>query len=310
MIYSLSNNFPKSMFITWEIMNTCNYKCSYCSPELYGGTAPMPDYNNALSFFNRLDEENTNKKILSLSGGEPTLWPKLPIFLKELSDSYSIEIVTNGSRTIRWWGDLFNQIDKIDRISLSVHLEFAKKEHILKVCQEIHNKCTLTVMILFDLKFIETAIDLATDLKDLNLNLSMRLKPIIAKDKQFGKSEYSDVQRDIIKGLEYNNAISLRKIEAPASFIVNGESKTIYWANNLIAENKHTFKGMFCEAGNKRLYIDYKGTIFGATCETAKLNPLGNINDNTFIKINGMICNSDFCPCVPDIRIPKFKVNV
>jgi MoaA/NifB/PqqE/SkfB family radical SAM enzyme len=308
---SISNNFPDSMFITWEIMNTCNYRCSYCSPELHSGKGAMPSYETALDFFKYIDTNvNFNQKLLSLTGGEPTLWPKLSEFLSNLPKTYMVEIVTNGSRTIRWWKELFEKNKNIDRISLSVHLEFADKDHIIEVCKTIHNECILTVMILFNIDFLEKATDIAESLKELNLNVSMRFKPIVLKQQQRSNSNYLDQHREVIKSLNYNKSKSKKKLPVASDFIVNGEVKTIHWANDLIAANEHSFVGMFCEAGKKRLYIDHTGKIYGATCLTARKNVIGSIDN--YLKVvwpNGLICDSNLCPCIPDIRIPKWRIN-
>lgn len=304
----ISNNHPESMFVTWEIMNTCNYSCSYCSPELYDGTSPMPEYTDALDFFKFVDNNiNNGPKLLSLSGGEPTLWPKLVDFVSKLPDNYYVELVTNGSRTIRWWHSLFEKTNRIYRVSLSTHLEFCDKEHIINLCNEIHEKCVLSVMILFDINYLDKAVDIAQSLKQLNLNLNCRFKPITYKNiSKHNTLEYNKKHKELIKKYNWNNIYKFTNAPIPTKFVVDGQLKEIDWATQLMSSNQHIFTGMFCEAGSKRLYIDHKGNIFGATCKTARNNMLGNIHSKEIKIINGLICDSKFCPCVPDIRIPKY----
>lgn len=311
-IKTLSGDVPDLMYISWEVMNTCNYACSYCSPSLHRGDNPMPDYTDSLEFFKYIDENIYNgPKMLSMVGGEPTLWPKLFDFLEKLSANYHTEITTNGSRTIRWWKMLTERNTRLNRVNISVHLEYADKEHILNVCKIIEEYFQVTVMIMFDLDYINKAIDIAEALKDSNLKISCRFKPIVlkkTKSNQKYSSNYLDEHREIIKKYNFNNCKRIN-IKLPSGYIVNGIYKPLSWGQQLISSNQHSFTGMFCEAGVKRLHIDFRGNVYPATCTTGYNNLLGKIKDKKIEKITGLICQSKFCACVPDTRIPKWKIE-
>ena len=51
-MHSIFPDHPDGMNIEWVVSNVCNYKCSYCREDLYGGSSGQPDYKKALEFFN------------------------------------------------------------------------------------------------------------------------------------------------------------------------------------------------------------------------------------------------------------------
>ena len=129
----LTNDRPDSMHAEWVISNVCNYTCNYCDPKLYGGSSGWPDLQKSLDFWQYIHTDvNPNAKMLTLSGGEPTIWPKLSEFFNRLDPSYKKAIVTNGSRTLRWWRKFIDNT-QMTQIAISVHLEFADVNHIKEV---------------------------------------------------------------------------------------------------------------------------------------------------------------------------------
>ena len=62
---------------------------------------------------------NSNDKMLTLTGGEPTLWPNLIEFLQGINKSYEIAIVSNGSRSLKYWDRLINSVN-LTQISMGV----------------------------------------------------------------------------------------------------------------------------------------------------------------------------------------------
>lgn len=312
MINTLTNDVPELMFISWEVMNTCNYSCSYCSPALHRGDRAMPTYDDALEFFKYIDKEiHSGPKMLSLTGGEPTLWPKLNEFLEKLPESYYTEITTNGSRTVRWWNTLVKKATRLDRINISVHLEYADKDHILEVCKILQDYVNVHVMIIFDLTYTDKAVSIAKALKEENLRISLRFKPIVYKKTDTNKkytSQYTEEQKVLITSYNFNNSRP-SKINVPKGFVANGVFKPLNWAQDLISSNQHSFTGMFCQGGLKRLHIDFRGNVFPATCTTGYNNILGRIRDRKIKSIDGIICESLYCSCVPDIRIPKWRLK-
>lgn len=307
-ITEISNDRPETMHIEWVPSNVCNYACSYCIPSLHDGSSGWPDLDKSLAFFNSIHNEvNPNNKMLTISGGEPTLWPKLTEFLNSLNSSYFTALVTNGSRTVRWWEDFIESCQNIHRVSISIHLKYADVDHIINVCKTIHKKVRTTVMVMYDLDFEDKCYEFLEELQKHNLEISLTVKPLALRAESNPSIDYDEKARLLIKNFKYEK-MKLPSLPIATHLLINGEPKHFFHTSSMISKKENTFEGWFCEAGTKRLVIWHDGSVFGAQCSTARNQPLGNINDLQITKINGLICKTPYCDCAPDIRIPKRKI--
>tara|TARA_B110000858_G_scaffold81166_1_gene94098 strand:+ start:248 stop:721 length:474 start_codon:yes stop_codon:yes gene_type:complete len=129
--------------ITYFPTDICNFDCTYCFP----GSHPSKyryrkDTDFVIENFKKLFafyklKFNKSKIYFEIAGGgEPTLWPDLLKFCKEIKKvpDLSIALVCNGSRTLRWWNTI---IPYIDEVMLSYHNEFTKTEHYINVADLI-----------------------------------------------------------------------------------------------------------------------------------------------------------------------------
>lgn len=298
--------------IEWVVSNVCNYTCEYCNPDLYGGSSKWPDVNKAVEFFNYVHENvNSGPKLLNLTGGEPTLWPKLFEFLNRLDNSYYTQITTNGSRTIRWWKNLISNYNNLAKVCISTHLEFANIDHIVNVAKLIHKHTQLTILILASKENFSLVRPYRDRLVSENLEVSILVKPIRRVENSGQAEDYTQEQLNDIKSLNYSSQKIPNPKGIPAHLIVNGEHKNYKFALELIAKNQHSFKGWKCSLGKTRLVIWHDGQVYAAQCSTANKRPLGNLKTGKLNYIpEDVICETEYCSCAPDIRIPKWKENV
>ena len=296
------------MNIEWVVSNVCNYSCSYCVEDLYGGSSGQPDHEKALKFFDYLHKEIVSgPKLLNLTGGEPTVWPKLIPFIKGLDKSYFTQLTTNGSRTVKWWSRLLDNYDNLARVAISTHLEFAKIEHILQVSKLLHDKTSLTILLLADRKNFHLVKKYAPMFKDINC--SVYVKPIRGLDGL--AQDYTDEEQDFIKNFKQTqkNGSDLKGI--PTHLVIDGVPKSYSYGLELISKNLHSFKGWKCSLGKSRLVIWHDGSISLAQCGTAKRMKIGTIwDENIQIPTEPVTCDTDYCTCLPDIRIPKWRADV
>tara|TARA_B110000305_G_scaffold233967_1_gene291283 strand:- start:2539 stop:3471 length:933 start_codon:yes stop_codon:yes gene_type:complete len=298
---------PNGMVIEWVVSNVCNYSCSYCQEDLYGGSSGQPDYYKALDFFNYLHKEvQPGPKLLNLTGGEPTVWPKLIPFLNELDKSYYTQLTTNGSRTLKWWSKLLDNYDNLARVAISTHLEFASLEHIFNVGKLLHKRTNLTLQLLADQKNFHLIQDYADKFKELEC--SIFVKPIRGLDGL--AQEYTDEQKQFIKTFKHNTS-KINKVQGiPTHLIVDGKKKHYSYVLELVSQNKTNFKGWKCALGKTRVVIWHNGDISLAQCSTAKSMNIGNIYDESYhIPNEPVVCNTNYCTCPSDIRIPKWRDN-
>lgn len=299
------------MQIEWVLNNVCNYECSYCTPALYGGSSGQPNYENSLNFFDYIHNNvNSGPKLLSLTGGEPTLWPKLIEFSQQLNPNYFLQITTNASRTLRWWNNFSEKCTNLAGVVLSIHLEYADLTHIIEVCKIVQDQSITTVLILAPPDKFELAKSFAETLVDNELKVSIMIKPI--RDRNGKSLDYTTEQQEYIENFKYSKHRHVPLPGIPTSVYIDGVKKDFKYLAEILSKNKHVFTGWKCNLGINRLTIWYDGSVRGAQCSTAYNNPYGNINDLKNLKIpkEATTCETKFCSCLPDIRIPKWKENV
>lgn len=309
----LTNDRPDSMHAEWVLSNVCNYTCNYCDPKLYGGSSGWPDLEKSLDFWQYIHTDvNPNAKMLTLSGGEPTIWPKLSEFFNRLDPSYKKAIVTNGSRTLRWWRKFIDNTP-LTQIAISVHLEYADVDHIKEVIRIIGPHCRVTVLMMLDENSVKKGRHFAEILSNEDLYCKIVVKPITRRWN--GNNEactYDNEVLDWIKTFDYDKNSPAVKDETrttAVNILIDGEEKPVFYMYEMISKNMHKFRGWKCYAGTHRLVVWHDGNVYGAQCTTAKRNKLGNIaNGKLDKKIEPLICDTEFCACVPDIRIPKEAV--
>lgn len=309
---SVATNNPNGMDIEWQLSNHCNYSCNYCSPELYGNTSGWPDPDSAIKFFADVHKHiNPHDKMITFTGGEPTLWPKLFYFLENIQN-YEIGIVSNGSRTLRWWEKL-NKLNKVTHLTISVHLEYADVDHIGKVIEIMSEHTGVAVLILLSPEDPQKAINFVERLRDKDLTCRIFLKAVAHRwDGDNTPYEYTQDVLDYVDNWYYwkknSNAV---KSKLGYDWVIDGKPAEVGTGHKLVIQRKNTFKGWHCNIIRNRLNIRINGDVFGASCKTAGKYCIGNIN--TGLQLDAIpnlpiVCENDFCPCVPDIKIPKEKV--
>jgi MoaA/NifB/PqqE/SkfB family radical SAM enzyme len=302
---SISNNYPESMHIEWVLNNVCNYKCNYCHDDLNDGSSKHPDLESSIKFFDSIHNViNSNGKLLTLSGGEPTLWPNLTKFLNRLDSSYYTAMTTNGSRSVRWWREFITECKQIHRVIISIHLQYVDIEHIIEVCRVIQDRTSVMILIMYDKNYVDKFNLILEQLKNSDLLVSMMIKPIVHRQNHNEPREYNEKDLELIKNFSYNRSKHV-KIPVASKIMIDGRLHPPSYGNYMIGAQLNRFRGWFCEAGLKRLVIWHDGSVYPANCATARKFPLGNINDMNIKKINGIICEDEYCGCWPDIRIPK-----
>lgn len=303
--------------IRWDPNNVCNFKCRYCFPGSNTGEFQSPvDLDLVLNNFSHLIDQVGRKKIkLTIGGGEPTLWKNLGIFVKRIKEKHNIyvSLITNGSRSIRWWEEYGHYIDDVH---ISFHLQDANIDHTIEVADIMYSKGKkTTVKVLLDpLRW-----DDAVKSVDIMKNKS-KFPWFITVAKLVGNYTYTEEQakyfsNDIkrmpnlvwfLKNIKliYNGLI--RKYESVAEF-QNGKlkkSRTYEYINS----NQINFKGWKCNIGVESVYISPSGYIGGACGQRLSGNIL-NASFKNELKLGPVICEQAQCPCVPETHISKITFS-
>ena len=313
----------KMLDIRWDPSNVCNFKCRYCEPINHNGIFKSPNDLDLIvdNFSHILDQYknklNKEKFRLTMAGGEPTLWKDLSTFISKIKDKNDVyvSIVSNGSRTLRWW---IKNGHLIDNLTLSLHVKEADISHSIAVADLMHGLgVKTTVKVMMDPLDWDNCVNAVETMKTKS---NKRWFIIVAKI--IGFEEYTTEQLDYLKdSLKRMPSISwfwknrklmldglMTKYESVATF--DNLSKINATSFMYVNENLNYFKGWKCNLGIENIYISYSGELQGS-CSQKLYNGNMNILDRDFIKnfnldINPVNCEQLRCECIPETHITKF----
>ena len=304
-----------------DFSNVCNYNCWYCFPESNTGTHPWPDVDvikenivTLVNFYNKSDL--INKVELHLLGGEPTLWKdlgKFVTYVKENADC-AIKILTNGSRTLRWWEKYESYFEAIH---ITVHNPQVDLEHIEKLTTLLIEKESLfEVKVLMDFKNWDKCVSIVERLSNFNEDFLLIVAPIHINGESFYTEDQTAYFDEIIRKKPSPNMIEQwmkqpqRKYSVVASDNVEHSIHSDGW---LSLNGLNNFKGWQCNLGINYLYISRDGIISG-TCKQKLFGLDGyyNIKDPEFKnkfspELKPVICQQTTCMCAGEAVLPKCK---
>lgn len=319
--------------ITWNPNNVCNFKCRYCFPESNWGDYKSPtDLGLILKNFDHFLTEYKNKLgktdiNLKIAGGEPTLWKDLGTFILEIKKKHNlyITLISNGSRTLRWWekhGHL------IDNITLSYHVSETNIDHHISVADIMSRlgKKTTVIVLMDPLKWDECVNAISYMRKHSNYPWFIQTTEVIEPERiTTGKTnqKYTEEQKkfmrwefkkipNILWFLRNYKLILSNKIRVYESIaeLDNGrvvKSRPQTYINN----NWNSFKGWSCDLGSDTVVINWTGEITGSCRHKLYgLDYYYNILDEEFVnKFNldfkPIICQNSKCYCTPEMHISK-----
>ena len=316
----------KILDIRWDPSNTCNFKCRYCDPINHNGTFKSPtDVNLIVDNFSYMLDQYKSKlhkeKIrLTIAGGEPTLWKDLGVFVSKIKDRNDVylSVVSNGSRTLRWWtqnGHL------IDNLTMTLHINEADIAHSIAVADIMYELgCKTTVKVMMDPLEWHKCVNAVETMKQQS-----NKKWFILVAKVIGFEDYTTEQLDYLKdSLKRMPPISwfwknrslvlnglIKKYESVATF--DDLSKTNATSFMYINNDLNYFNGWSCNLGLENIYIGYSGELKGS-CSQQLYNGNMNILDKDFVKkfnldITPVTCTQQSCNCAPENHISKFSFS-
>jgi len=307
----IMSNVPNAITVSWALTSNCNYACWYCHPTFHDNKNGFPDYKKAIKFVKTLKEQHPSLIFIELVGGEPSLWPKLIDFCKEVSalDNIVLQIGTNLSRTTRYWQHFAEQnLENNVLFEVSHHSKLSDDELFFENLKILSQKHYVNVSFMLDVEYCEKSINLYNKIIKENLNISGRFKPLRSidghNDGQFAQ-QYREYHYDIIKNLKLNNSNDVNVPELPEKvFYLNNGNKVSVDLPSLIVDKKNSYLGWKCAAGSKRFVIESNGNIM--PCGFVHQS-LGNINQGNFQMLDDYItCSINYCNCLYDVNTHKF----
>lgn len=331
-----SNKSSNVLEIAWDPSNVCNFKCRYCFYGSNHATHRNPDdidliVDNFRHLMDHYKKIGKDKFHFFIAGGEPTLWKDLGVFIKKIKMYHNvyISIITNGSRTLRWWREYAHAIDDAH---ITHHIDQGDVEHIIKVADILHehgSKTTVKVLMdpakwdqgISDIKFMKKYskhpwfIMTAQVLEPEQINSNS-----LINDVSYTEDQLKFIKKELkrIPGLKWfwkNRHLlkeHIRLWESRAYLDNNTRIKS--QSGTYFSKGWNNFKGWSCSIGVERVYVHWTGNITGS-CQSKLfgLNFYYNILDRKFKEkfnpnITTTICPNSGCWCMPETHVSKEKI--
>jgi MoaA/NifB/PqqE/SkfB family radical SAM enzyme len=271
----------------WLIHYKCNYRCPYC---FFAGYWSDVEKRNAylpndkwVCAWKRLGERCKNIQI-TITGGEPTIYPDFANLLIRLTGFASIAFDTNLSLDFDQLRLINDNVDKKKLfMGLSFHPLFANKADFLKKVEYLRDN---GFHIRVHYVTYPEQLGGLKDFQEIITSMGVNFAPLpfrgIYKDKVY-PSSFNDTDKAAITNIA-------GKLETP---------KEVRWVNDLVTQVKSL--GKKCNAGRYYCRVDSDGTAY--VCAKAAMKNkdryvLGNIFEDTF-KLNDepVTCEQETCPC-------------
>lgn len=325
--------------VQWNPNNVCNFSCRYCYPGAHDGDHKSPsDLDLVVKNFNHfLNEYKTQlgktKIHLKIAGGEPTLWKDLEKFIQAVKSQHDVYItlISNGSRTLRWWKQYGHLIDNV---TLSYHVAQANLEHHIDVADTMFalgKKVTVSVLMdpncwdqaVSDIEYMKLYskhkwfIQAAEVIEPEHITLN-NIKVITNEERRYTLAQKKFMKWGLkrIPGFFWfvRNIRTVKNIWESRAVLNDGstiKAKPQTYINN----NWNNFRGWQCNLGIDHVNIHWDGTIIGSCGQTLYgLSSSFNILDEQFVEkfkptFKPVVCEINNCFCQPETHISKFRLS-
>jgi hypothetical protein len=243
---------------------------------------------------------------LQFTGGEPTMHPRIIDLLKEASQrGFSVSLISNGSRTIRFWSKIR---DYLDSVILTYHNEFSELSHFVGVAKILADHMNVHINVTMHPDRFDRTLNEAETLRTALPNATITLKPLRLG---FGTElyEYTPEQLRILSdGIPLKARSSGPTPRSPMVATTQSGDFVTMRANDFILRNINHWQGYRCNIGLESLRVKGSGDILRAVCGVGgKIGQLGHI---VSLPDSAIYCTKETCSCVADILTTKIKTLV
>jgi len=314
--------------VEWMISKRCNFNCSYCTEFIHDNFSKFPSLDIMKQTIDKLLSITDKTIYLDITGGEPTLCKHLIEFCQYVKSFPQIKytsITTNGSRSFKYYKEL---IQFVDHITISYHVEYAKKERVPETIKKLsvdYNKKINVHMMMLPTAFNQL-IPLIEELRNLDITVIVRrIRPAFDKnDLEKGIVRWTKPYEDTIPtfiftddgNVDWKNDNGYYSEEEedylkqiPVSFdkdttVYTYDSKFDVNKNEILMNKENFFKNWICWSGINSLKIQSDGEVYNAAC---RVKNLGNIYTDFAVSKSPVICTKQACICAADIPTTKIK---
>jgi hypothetical protein len=304
--------------LSWMIHGQCNYRCSYCHKNNWGGSSRRLEFNHAISFLERFLEHYKDRRIVvSFSGGEPTLWPHFAELVQWLHlRGISMGLTSNGSRGPSYFKKL---APLLSWINLSYHPEFSHEQRFMETVIGASFFCDVRVRLMMPVerRLWDRSISFGEKLKSAlgyGSLITIEYAPI---SEEFSglharPSAYETDQKARFEEPTFVTGLDRKFTESPSIENVDGgvvgPPKDIFRldVNGLLALGQTNFMGWKCEVGLEQIFIDSEGSVLRAGCRVG--GTIGHItNAKMEFPTKAVLCPKTYCYCGTDVIATKLS---
>ena len=197
-----SENYRVFTF-SWELIDICQYNCSYCSAMHFNISMfkEHPEWRDAWRHVLKMLSLKTIKSpfAIEILGGEPTLHPDIHDIVKgacAIENNRRVELVTNFAKSLSFFEEFDIKENKKLSIEISYHPEYCTDKWIQKiidfsVCK--HLNISPNINLPDEKKWWPQTKELLDTLKDNNINIGLNfLQEVPSGPQGSWKPEYTD----------------------------------------------------------------------------------------------------------------------
>lgn len=310
---------PPHRLIEWKLHDKCNYDCSFCGDENKLGVRGWFDLEKNKAIVDRItDMCGDTPYWIQLTGGEPTLYPKLVELMSYMKQKGAyVSLISNGSRTIRWWKTL-RDAKAVDFLYITYHSQQADYHHITEVLNLFHNEAVFTIT---TATYTKDTIALCLDGVDYISEhtgtwITMNAMDLI--DYYIDSETITEEQFERVK--KFNGVpskLSSTKIwsTVPSEYLGIKNISTVTYSDGSVEEknpvlmmklNENRFEGWNCEAGMHTIKIE-DDFIYRGGC---RRDPIPFSLENIKFYDKSFKCDVLDCFCYTDMVSTKTKTDV
>ncbi|MEL7341306.1 MAG: hypothetical protein AAGM67_12560, partial [Bacteroidota bacterium] len=208
-------------------------------------------------------------------------------------------LISNGSRTLRFWESFSSYFDKIH---LTFHQEFADITHFEEVIKLASRSARVHVNFTMIPDLFDEILSTADSIADLD-NTTITLKPLRIG---FGEKlyPYDRDQLSIMKSFSNRGILKESLDRRGLMMTIDPDGKKILKRpSGFLIDRDNRWKGWVCHIGLQSLIVKPNGDIFRGVCRVG--GKLGNIRENYSLPAAPVVCSKEFCACPSDIMIKK-----
>lgn len=303
--------------IEWILHNVCNYDCSYCGDENKIGDRKWKPLSTYKMYVDKLIKASGPNVWFFITGGEPTLYPNFVELMSYIkSKGAYIGLVTNGSRTLRWWEEC-KQANVIDSLYLSYHTEKTNDyEHIANVLNLFHatttkTNCFITYThetmdrVLNSVNFLKENTASKIEIKYMNISAYDLYSKLTPEQIEFVSNTYygtkpNKVESNIPLIHQHENSI---RISYDDGSIIDFKG-----SQDLIKKDQNHFLGWYCNINNDALTVNVNLCSRGQTTGCKLSNIVADLDVDDVGFVNEYVrCPYESCYCSANLYAHKYK---